>query len=397
MSAPEDMSRRIPDNLGGTETILDDAPIVGSVQLSDGAVAFGPALIALFLFENILPPQFKIIGFFFFGVMVLAGMGLLLAKPKYLTLNQWISDIRRFRNEPSHYRKALPSGKGGDDTSGEIETIEVNSEQDTRSKINLERIYPQHGAIERPDDTLVGMLRIRGLNLDSASDNEMRQYISRFDDFINRQLREDVQLYMPMRQYDPTKQIDMYEDRLENSRLFQNDPLLQEYINDRISFISALSMGSYIRRYYLVCQVPRGEVLTEEAQAAETRRIIERLFGPFGEALAAIYVAVKGGSLTMMNDQDIKQRQLEKLDERRNELAGQVEGRVGCSTEVLDADEVGVLLKEFWEGVHVNEDEKDGFIRKNPYVKGEADKERIENADEVEFDDNDFLDDEGDY
>jgi hypothetical protein len=187
---------------------------------------------------------------------------------------------------------------------------------------------------------------------------------------------------MPMRQFDPTKQVDMYEDRLEDSRVFQNDPLLQEYISDRISFITAMSLGSYIRRFYIICEVPKHELITEEAQAGEMKRALENI--PPGNLWSSLYVYFKGQNLTMMSDQELKTRQLERLDERRGEIANQIEGKLGCSTETLDADEVGVLLKEFWEGVHVNEDEQKGFIRRNPYVKGEADRNRIEEAENDE-------------
>lgn len=384
----EDMSRRIPDNLGGTDNFFDNAPLVGAVQMSDGAVAFGPSLFLLFLFENILPQQFAIVGFFFSGVAALVGAAALLAKPSYLTLGEWISDIRRFRNEPDVYRKALPNGEGGDDEDGDTESIQVNSDQDTRSKIDIERIYPEYGAVERPDESLVGIVRIRGLNLDAASQQQLGQKIQQFDDFINRQLQEDIQLYMPMRQFDPTKQVDMYEERLEDSRVIQNDPLLQEYISDRISFVTAMSLGSYIRRFYLICEVPKHELITEEAQAAEMKRVLEQF--PLGQLWANLYVAIKGGNLTMMNDREMKNRQLDRLEDRRGELASQIEGKLGCSTESLDADEVGVLLKEFWEGVHVNEDEKDGFVRRNPYVKGESDHARIDEVDEEEVREQEF-------
>lgn len=379
----QDMSRRIPENLGGTDNFFDNAPLVGAVQLSDGIVAFGPSLFLLFIFENILPQNFAVVGFFFSGVIALVGASALLAKPSYLTLGDWISDIRRFRNAPDTYRKALPNGEGGgDDEGGNTESIEVNSDKDTRSKIDIDRIYPKYGAIERPDESVVGIVRIRGLNLDAASQEQLAGKVNQFDDFINRQLQEDIQLYMPMRQFDPTKQVDMYEDRLENSRLVQNDPLLQEYISDRISFVTAMSLGSYIRRFYLICEVPKRELITEEAQAAEMKRVLEQF--PLGSLWSAIYVTVKGSNLSMMSDKEMKTRQLERIEERRDELAGQIEGKLGCSTESLNADEAGVLLKEFWEGVHVNEDEQDGFIRRNPYVKGESDTARIEELDEDE-------------
>lgn len=384
----QDIRRRIPENLGGTDNFFDNAPLVGAVQLSDGVVAFGPSLFLLFLFENILPQSLAVVGFFFSGVVALVGAAALLAKPSYLTLGDWISDIRRFRNEPDVYRKALPNGEGGDDEGGNTESIEVNSDQDTRSKIDIDRIYPKYGAIERPDESVVGIVRIRGLNLDAAAPEQLAGKVNQFDDFINQQLQEDIQLYMPMRQFDPTKQVDMYEDRLENSRLVQNDPLLQEYISDRISFVTAMSLGSYIRRFYLVCEVPKHELITEEAQAAEMKRVLEQF--PLGSLLSAIYVTVKGSNLSMMSDKEMKTRQLERLEERRDELASQIEGRLGCSTESLNADEAGVLLKEFWEGVHVNEDEQDGFVRKNPYVKGEADKARIDDLEDEESDENDF-------
>jgi len=377
----EDMSRRIPDNLGGTETFLDNAPLVGAVQLSDGAIAFGPALFILFVSQNVLPQQFAFLGFGISGIVALIGGLVLLAKPSYLTLGDWISDIRRFRKEPDVYRKALPNESN--DSNDDTESIEVNSDQDTRSKINVERIYPEYGVVERPDESAVGVIRVRGLNLDAASPEQLEGKVRQFDDFINRQLQEDIQIYMPMRQFDPTEQIDMYEDRLENSRLVQNDPLLQEYINDRISFITALSMGSYIRRFYILCEMPKYEILTEEAQAGEFRRVVEQI-PVLGELIAALYVYSKGSSLTMKNEKELKNQQLERLDERRTEIANQVEGKLGCSTEALGADEVGVLLKEFWEGVDITEDEKEGFIRRKPYVKGESDYDRIDSVKEDE-------------
>lgn len=372
-----DIHRRIPENLGGTDTIFDNAPIVGTVQVSDGFVAFGPALIVLFISQNFLPPGLTIIGFLFGGLTAMIGMMALLAKPQYLTLGDWISDIRRFRKEPDTYRKALPSGKT--DTG---DSIEVNSDRDTRTKINIEKIYPQSGVAERPDDSVIGMFRIHGLNLDSASPQILNQKIQQFDSFVNQNLQEDIQLYMPMRQFDPDNQIEMYKDRLEDSKVIQNDPLLQEYISDRISFMTAMGLGSYLRDFYVIVEVPRREVLTEEAEAAEMKRVLEQF--PPGNLFANLYILYKGRSLTMMNEDELKSRQIERVVDRRNELAQQIESSIGTRTEPLDADEVGVVMKEFWEGVHVNENEKEGFIRENPYVKGEQDIKRINSSDSKE-------------
>lgn len=378
--------RHIPDNLGGTETIFDNAPIVGAVEMSDGVIAFVPSLFVLFLFQSLLPSSLQFVSWIFFGFTLLGGVVLLLMKPSYKTLSTWIGDVRRFRNAPDHYRKALPSGKGGDETEPSIDSIQLNSNEDTRQQILINRLYPQFGAVERVDDTLVGMFRIRGLNLDSASQGEKQQYIARLDNFVNQNLEDDVQLYLPMRQFDASNQIQGFEERIENSRVLQNDPLLQEYISDRISFVSAMSIGTYIREYYLVCKVDKKEVISKEAEAGQTNDIVKSIFNPIGlgEVASAIYLAIKGTASTVTSE-ELKQLQLERLVEKRQDISNRFEGVVGCRTEQVNADEVGILLKEFWEGESISGSQKDGFIRKNPYVKGKRDKQKIAESDEVQF------------
>lgn len=360
-----DITRRIPENLGGTENLLDDAPLVGSVELSDGIVAFGPAGLSIFVFEQIFPQSLAGAGFAVSIGLAVAGLLLLFVKPNHLTLSQWASMIIKHKRRNKDIRKNFDRSDG----------VKVNSDDDTRAKIGVEKIYPEHNAIEKPLGELVGLVEIDGLNLYNATQSEISNHIAQYTNFVNTQVEDDFQLYLPMRQYDPTEKVKRLEDRLNNEAKVANTPFLREYAQDRILWLSFMADKAYTREYYAIIETTESEVVSENTLEASMVANFFSNFGAFGELLGDIWLGATGGATGRMSKKEIKSRQLKEHQRKLDQFKQGFEQGTGSGTAIVSGDELGVILKEFWEGIDVRENEKENFVRRNPYVMGESDRE----------------------
>lgn len=364
--------RKIPKNVGGTDTLLDDAPLVGTVEFYDGFFAFGPGIITLIVSQNLLPPTYGTFSLILSGFVTLLGVSLLFVKPTYLSLSEWIKLLFDFRQRNKEYEKNIVTDGGV-----QITDIDLTPENDTRTLLNLKKIHPQHNAVEREDGVMVGAVKFTGANLDTSEPEEWDGMIAALANYYNNELRRPIQLYLPMRRFDPTEKVQMY-DEVGQSDTYSDNPLFKRYIEDRKAWLATIGMSSFVREYYAIVSVSRLDIFEKSLEKEGGVDSLSKL--PGGELLEGLSSSVKGLG-GMMSKREIKARQLRELERQLTDLSnGMAIGETNHG-HVVDGDTLGVLLKEFWEGETISSDEREGFARNRPFVIGDYDtKQKDENT-----------------
>jgi hypothetical protein len=355
------IEKRIPNNLGGTDMLR--IPFIGAVVFSDALVAFAPAMFTLFVLNQVVPAEVGYITLVASGVVGLFGLMFLLAKPDYLSLSEWLQNYRAFRGRPDSVEKTVATD-GGVDRHG----VPVSAGTDTRELTKVDKIYPREGAVLLEDGSMVGAVECGGVNLDTATGSEWQIYASKFANWFNTQVTYDLQFYMPMRQFDPTTQMDMYFSRLDDDDVADNR-ILRNYVEDRAAWMQATAAESYVREFYVLFRVNRSEVLTNQFDQGDLERNLKKL--PVGDSLEDFIKGLRGtDTSTTLSEREIKDRQLREVNRRQDSVAGGL--GLGGKNQVtpVDGDHLGVLLKEYWEGTIVRDDEAENFVRKSPFVTG---------------------------
>jgi hypothetical protein len=356
------IEKRIPRNLGGTDTLLDDAPLVGTVEITDAVVAWGPTVPVLFLTSRLVSPEQGWITIVMVVLSLLAGALFLIIKPNHMSLTQWVKNYRAYNKRPNEIRKIIATD-GGLDRNG----VPATSNPDTRRLTKVEKIFPHEGAVLRTDGVMVGAVELSGINLDTATDSEKESAAMQLTNWLNTEAEGKYKLFMPMRQFDPTDAVERYRERASDPDI-QSNVLLSNYMDDRIGWMQALAEESYVREFYVEFRIPRHEVLSAEIREAKGDTL-KKL--PGGGVLGDAFEGVRGSDLkSTLTDEEIVDRQLSEVQRRRNELkAGLAMGGENKVTDV-SGDKLGVLLKEYWEGVDVRQSEAQNYIRKKPFVTG---------------------------
>lgn len=356
---PDD--RIIPTNLGGTDYLYEDLPLVGRVEFEDALIALVPIFAAFYIAASI-PNNLQFLSIFLYAIGAFSSYALLSIKPDYMSLYDYLNLEYDFRVKRNHEFEKQRNKT--------IEALRDSgaSAKDTRELIRLERIYPNHGIIERPDGVMVGFVKMSGVNLDITGTNaELSQHVQALQSVMNDRVEEDIQLYLPKRQYDPSEHISKLDDRLSDPEATQNQ-LLQEYILDRMDFHQILSERGFYRQYYVVVNVGPSEVVANKKyKKSGLAKVIEGIPLPMIEEFYYFFTNVSRG---LLSTEEIRYKQMEKCEDKCEKVAQYMSGNIGGRTEVLDATESAVVLKEFWQGRTVTSDEAEGLIREQPYVMG---------------------------
>lgn len=357
--------RLIPNNLGGSDILQDGLPGVGSVETNDAFYAFGPGVITLLASGQIIPQEYSNLSLVLSVAAFLIGLSFLILKPDYMTLSAWIKTLREYRKMNKNILLNLS------EEDGEL----VNSDQDTRDEVGVERIYPSENILETTDKEVVGMIKIKGLNLYNAPQSEIQLQIERYTDFVNSQVSEDFQLYLPMRRFDPTTKINHLKERL-NEEQVASDEFLRTYAEDRMLWLEMTAQQSYTRDYYAVLKTTMEEVATEQMVTDSNVSQVLQSFGEFGSKLSKVWMGISSSVTNTITEKEIREQQMEEQQRKMKEFRDDIERSIGTNAEIVTGNELGIILKEFWEGIDIKENQKEGFVRKNKYIRGRSDKEK---------------------
>lgn len=355
-----DPNRLIPSNLGGTENFFDDVPFVGTVEFKDGLVVSAIIMFFLFLGDLIVPPEYGIIRIVLLAISAIISLVLLIAKPNYLTLYESLQQQWSFFRREKSYNK---------DISKSFKSVTTSEDNDTRELIGVDRVYPEYNVIEKHNGTMISMIELSGVDLNvTATRSDWRTYQQRFVNKLEGNIDDRIQIYMPMRQYDPSHQISAHETRLEDDKISE-DNLLRNYVQDRIAFHKYYAEDGYYRKYYLIVKTDRDEVVMSKDFEKSG---IEKVASRFGGGIQKIFAGKKTKDIGL-SEREIEHKQLTEASEKAQKYAqlfdeggGGSDG--GQNAGVLSGERAAIILKEFWEGDRITEDKQDGLIREKPFV-----------------------------
>lgn len=365
-----DKQKLIPDNIGGSENFYDDLPIVGTVEFMDGLIATIPVLGFMILSGSLIPDGQSQIRLVFIGIGASISIIALLVKPNYLTLNEFISIHREYRSKEKELDK---------DLSKTVETVKVNEDPDTRNKIGINRIYPNYNVVEREDESMLSFIELSGVDIEVlGTQQEWRSHASALMNTLNGNVDEDIQIFMPMRQYDPTAQVSQLEERSNDPEIMDDD-LLTWYSIDRINFHQAMAEEGFYRKFYVIIKTNKSEVLSENAY--QQTGVVAALDNIPIPGLKEMYVNLRDMQFGILSPREVKNKQLSQANEKAANYAQIFGDKSGGQTRVLSGNEIGVLLKEFWEGRNIGEDQAEEYLRTQSYVMGPEELNRGDNDD----------------
>lgn len=363
----------IPDKIGGQDILIDDAPFVGTVEFIDGVVVFGPSVMFLLMSDALLPPIVEAYSLIFTILIALFGLSLLVIKPAYKTVSEWLKDIRQFKQRETEYDKHLETDGGR-----AITDYNITPDNDTRRLTGVEKVHPHKNAIQMNDGTIAGILEFSGSNLDMATGSVMNNVIQQYSSSIGSQLEHDIQFYLPMRQISMTGTKEVYTERA-NER--DTSPFMTGYLADRVDWIEGVSQGSFVREQYVIVPVRRREIYSQSMPGKSS---------PLEQIGGQVLVDIKRGLLgddTVQSKQEVVRKQFRELENRMDTIDGILSVGPGNSSRRVSSAKCIALLKEFWEGNEINDDEFDAMIREMPAVLGPNTEQYDDNEDNIQTDD----------
>lgn len=359
MSAPPGSDTFIPERLGGRDILIDDAPLVGTVEFIDGVVVFGPSIVFLLVSDSVLPSTLEPYSLLLSILIAAAGASLLVLKPKYKTVSEWIKDLKSFRQREKSKKKKLTTDGGEPITSHD-----VTPDDDTRGLTQVEKVHPHNNSIELADGTVLAIIEFSGSNLDMASGEMVANVVQQYSNAIGSQLQNEIQFYLPMRKVSMRNTAKLYSNRKGDPN---NSPFMSAYLDDREDWLTGLSDGAFIREQYVVIPVSRREIYSKNTVSSSSP--IESL--PGGEIALDIKRGLLGSEI--QSKQEVKRKQFRELDSRVDTISGILAKGPGNSASQVSAAKCVALLKEFWEGDDVLDGEFESMIREMPAVLGPND------------------------
>jgi len=341
----------IPDAIGGKSVLFEDAPVAGTVELSDSILTFGPAFLFLMFGEGLFPEQIVFMHLPTTAGLAFAGILSLLAKPQYKTVYGWVSDYYEFRGRPTEKEKRIQTDGGKP-----IKSKKMAPDADTRELTNLKKLHPYHNAVELDDGTMAAIIEFTGSNMELTSANQKRSVVKSYTKSIS-EIKNPIQFYFPMRNVSLGSTIDKYDGEKSDSEF------MREYKRDRVSWLKGIESGSYVRRSYVIVTVRPSEVYTDNLPGQGSG--IEQ--APGGEIIKD-FKRILLGSSDIKSDRERRERQYSELDERTDRIKQILKGGPGNESERLNSDEIITLYKEYWEGTNILEENSDAVSRNQPLV-----------------------------
>ena len=347
----------IPKNLGGTDYLYEDLPVIGNVRLSDAAVVAVPIFIGFSIVDS-LPAELSFLSIPIYLLMAFVSFALLKVKPSYMSLTEVLVDYKYFRLD-----KIVTFDK---DTQPLQELIQEGSgSEDTRQKVGLDRMYPQYGVAKPLDeDSVVSIVKFEGKNMDmQGMGAEVDSNIQEFKKFLNDRLDTDIQLYLPKRQYDPSRQVQALQNRKGDPDVREEEGL-QLYLEERIQFHRNLSERGFYRQYYVVIKTDPDEVISGNTY---NKTGMERLAENDPTNIIENVYTYKERKSKRITPSESRYRQVVLARQKADEI-GQQMSKFAGDYHVLDGREYLAILKEFWNSETITKEESEGLMRTKPYV-----------------------------
>ena len=335
MSQRTDPAKRIPKSLG------TDTQLLGTYSLTDLAVAGLPGALVILVTQVVLPPSLTVGGFAVSTLtiplaLLAIGVGAVFVylTPAYVTSLEWLRLFVGFHRSDAEL-----------------------AHEDAKAYTHVERVYPEHDALERTDGTLVGAVQVSPPTMALATDEEWHHTCDAFADFVNTTLEFPVQVYSTTRSFPSEEYLSHYEDRLTDPDVAGNDQLrelIEEYTGWYERELAQRQMT--IRDHYILGPVGPDEVRYERAS------LLERLSGiPLLGFVVDIW--------TTPSRAEERAALLAELADRRERVARGMRDIQGCDTEPVPATDLTQLVAEYWTGAEHTYGSPESVLRTTPLIR----------------------------
>ena len=327
-------AKRIPKSLG------TDAKLLGKYTLTDAAVALFPGVLIILLTQAILPSTLTVAGYQVQSLTIpLAGLAIAIGgifvylSPAYLTSLDWIGTIISYRR-----------------TDADI------AHEEAKEYTQIERVYPDRGAIERTDGAFFGMIQVEPPTMALATDEEWAAKSGAFVDFLNTAVEFPIQIYSTTQAFPVDSYLGHYESRLSDPDV-QSNPALASLIENYVEWYRTdlTERRMTIRDHYVIVSVRPAEVQFERESHAQklvslpvVGMLVQAWFGPRRE--------------------DEHEAMFETLDERLRRIRQGLRDIDGCRAHHVDVTDATALIGEFWSGEEFGYEDFSTALRTRPMV-----------------------------
>lgn len=342
----------IPKSLGTKEILFENVPVIGTVEFFDGVLLVIPSVLMLTLSDAILPGSYSSV----FGLVVFLAFGsLLVVKPSYMSLYSWLQLKWDFRNREKNLTKKMSNSEGKP-----FESYSAVPDNDTRKLTMVSGVYPERRAVELDNGDVISILQFTGSNLDMAPPEIRNRTVEEYSSSISASIQNDIQFYLPMRPVSLDSTISVYRDRSEAGKSsVENKRFMDKYLEDRVEWLQRTSESTYIREQYVVVRVSTSDVIGDDVGVNQEG--IEQI--PGGDIVKDVYEGFTGET-RLQSDQEIERKKLRELANRVQTVGSALAIGSGNDFEVASTQKEVALLKEFWEGEKILEDEMDSMAPK---------------------------------
>ena len=329
MSSTRDPSKRVPKALG------TDTQLLGTYSLTDLAVAGIPGALVILATQVLVPPSLTVAGIAvssltipLAAVAIAVGAVFVYLTPGYVTSLEWLRmfvGYHRSQTELAH--------------------------EDAKAYTKVERLYPEHEAIERTDGTVVGAVQVSPPTMALATDEEWRQTSEAFADFVNTTLEFPIEIFSTTQSFPTEEYVGRYEERLGDPDVVGNaqlQGLISEYVAWYEQELADRQMT--IRDHYVLVPVNPDEVRYERAS------LLDRLTGvPVLGLVIDIWTAPTAA--------EERAAMLAELADRRERVAQGLRNIQGCGTHRVPATDLAKLVAEYWTGTDLVYGTPDDVLR----------------------------------
>ncbi|MCU4726392.1 hypothetical protein [Halapricum hydrolyticum] len=330
-------SKRIPKSIG------TDAKLFGRFTLMDVIVALVPGVAVILVVQTVVPPDLAVFGYSIqvFGLplaLVAIAIGGLFVSltPSYTTSLDWLTAFVGFRltSNTAEHREA--------------------SEQTL-----VERLHPDHDAVERIDGALVGFVRVEPPSMALATDTQWSATADAFTDFLNTTVEFPIQIYSTTQPFPVANHLAHYETRLSDPDVRAN-PRLQALIEHYVEWYGEEleRRRMTIRDHYVIVSVEPSDVRYEsESLAARVSRvpIVGRVIGFWARPSRAL----------------AREAMFEELDSRCDRVARGLRDIEGCRARRIPLGEALPIVRRFWTG-HADDLDATAQIRSTALLGGQS-------------------------
>lgn len=329
MSSTQDPSKRVPKALG------TDTQLLGTYSLTDLAVAGIPGALVILMTQVLVPPSLTVGGIAVSSLTIplaaiAIGIGAVFVSltPGYVTSLEWLRMFVSFHRSPTEL-----------------------AHENAKAYTKVERLYPDHTAIERTDGTVVGAVQVSPPTMALATDEEWRQTSEAFADFVNTTLEFPIEIFSTTQSFPAEEYLGRYEERLDDPDVAGNAQL-QELISEYVAWYEQelAQRQMTIRDHYILVPVGPDEVRYERAS------LLDRLSGvPVVGFVVDIWTAPTPAAE--------RAAMLAELTDRRERVARGVRNIQGCGTERVSAPDLAQLVAEYWTGTDLTYGTPDDILR----------------------------------